>query len=261
MATPPLGQHFLKTPGPARILVKSLDLQPSDVIVEIGPGHGELTRHLAAAPHARIICIERDVRLAAGVVRLFENDPTITVVHGDIREILGETVAGLGVDTWKLAGNIPYYLTSYLVRLMGDLPNPPARAALLMQREVAERISAKKGDFTKLAAFTGAWANTTVEGLVPRTSFSPPPKVDSAILSFIKSDSPVSDRIAYDDVARRAFTQPRKVLLNNLAVDGVSKDELAESLEHVGLGRTARPQDLSVELIEQLSKILKNSTN
>ena len=256
MATPQLGQHFLKTPGPARVLVRALDLQPTDVVVEIGPGHGELTKYLVAAPHAKIVCIERDVVLAASVVRYYETYPNLTVIHGDVREVLAEVVAGLGTDTWKLAGNIPYYLTSYLIRLMGDLPNPPVRAALLMQKEVAERISAKQGEFTKLAAFTGVWAETKIEGLVPRTSFSPPPKVDSAILSFIKKEKLVSNRSAYEEITRRAFTQPRKVLLNNLLTDATTKDSLAEALEKIGLTRTARPQDLSVEKIEKLATLL-----
>ena len=248
----PLGQHFLKIPGPARALVRALDPQAGDTIVEIGPGHGELTRHLAGAPHARIICIERDVRLAAGLVRSFEADPTVTVVHGDVREVLGETVAPFGND-WKLAGNIPYYLTSFLVRIMGDLPHPPSRAALLMQLEVAERISAKPGSFTKLAAFTAAWAGTEVVATVPRTAFSPPPKVESAILSFIRRDDAVEDRARYEAVVRNAFAQPRKVLLNNLLAEGMTKDELAAILEKEGLTRTSRPQDLSREAIERLA--------
>jgi 16S rRNA (adenine1518-N6/adenine1519-N6)-dimethyltransferase len=201
----PLGQHFLSTPGPARALVRALDLQAGDTILEIGPGHGELTRFIAEAPHARIICIERDVRLAAALVHRYENDPTVTIVHGDVREVLTETAAPFGAD-WKLAGNIPYYLTSYLVRLMGDLPHPPTRAALLMQREVAERISAVPGQFTKLAAFAGAWAETAIVAHVPRSSFSPPPKVDSAILSFIRRESPIADRRRRD--TRRTSSPP-----------------------------------------------------
>lgn len=248
----PLGQHFLATPGPARALVRSLDLQPDDVVLEIGPGHGELTRFLAEAPHARLVCIERDVRLAAGLVRRYENDPTVTIVHGDVREVLAEVAAPFGVS-WKLAGNIPYYLTSYLVRLMGELPHPPARAALLMQREVAERISARPGEFTKLAAFAGMWAETAIVAHVPRSAFSPPPKVESAILSFIRRGEPVRDRAAYEAVARRAFAQPRKVLVNNLALEGMDKDALAEVLVSAGLERTARPQDLSVAAIEELA--------
>lgn len=249
----PLGQHFLKNPAPARALVRALELTQDDVIVEVGPGHGELTRHLAQAPHRQIICVERDVRLAAGLVRLFSDDPSITVIHGDIRELLAEIATPLG-DSWKIAGNIPYYLTSYLVRLMGELANPPSRAALLMQREVAERISAVPGSFTKLAAFTKAWADTAVVTQVPRTAFSPPPKVDSAILSFIRN-TPVPDRLAYDAVCRHAFSQPRKVLLNNLAIPGVPKEDLAALLIKEGLSRNSRAQDLSRDAIIRLGAL------
>lgn len=249
----PLGQHFLSTPGPARALVRALDLKEEDVILEIGPGHGELTRFIVEAPHARIICIERDVRLAAALVHRYEGNPKVEIIHGDVREVLAQVAAPFG-DSWKLAGNIPYYLTSYLVRLMGDLPHPPSRAALLMQREVAERISATQGTFTKLAAFAGAWSASSIVAHVPRSSFSPPPKVDSAILSFIRRESPVSNREAYNAVARQAFTQPRKVLLNNLLVGELTKDLIAEVLEKIGLTRTARPQDLSVEAIERLAE-------
>ena len=253
----PLGQHFLKTPGPARALVRSLDLQDADTVVEVGPGHGELTRFLAEAPHESLLCIEKDVVLAASVVRRFEDDGSISVVHGDVRDLLPGVAAQIGDKPWKLAGNIPYYLTSFLVRIVSDLPNPPVRAAFLMQKEVAERISAKPGDFTKLAAFTGTWADTEIVASVPRSAFSPPPKVDSAVLSFIRRDSPVADRTSYDDVARRAFAQPRKVLANNLMTDSFSKDAVYAALESVGLARNARPQDLSVEVIERLAELLR----
>lgn len=248
----PLGQHFLKTPAPARSLVRALEPSADDVIIEVGPGHGELTKHLVAAPHARIICIERDVRLAAGLVRTFEKDPSVTIIHGDIRELLAETAAPYG-PSWKLAGNIPYYLTSFLVRLMGDLPHPPARAALLMQKEVAERISARPGAYTKLAAFTDSWAETAVVVQVPRTAFSPPPKVDSAVLSFIRREAAVPDRAAYESVVRHAFAQPRKVLLNNLLTPDTTKEDLASLLNKEGMERTARPQDLSRDLIVKLA--------
>lgn len=256
---PPLGQHFLKTPGPARALVRALELTDQDVVVEIGPGHGELTRHILAAPHKKIIAIERDVRLAATMVRGMGEDSSLQIVHGDVREVLSETVSELG-DSWKLAGNIPYYLTSYLIRLIGELQNPPARAALLMQKEVAERISAKSGSFTKLAAFAGAWANTEIVAHVPKTAFSPPPKVDSAILSFIRREVPVKNRESYDALTRRAFTQPRKTLLNNLSEETSDKEALLKVVTEAGLSPNARPQDLSVELIEQLAMILDART-
>lgn len=249
----PLGQHFLATPGPARALVRSLSLTEGDTVVEVGPGHGELTRFIAETPIARLICIERDVRLAAALVRRYEADPRVTVVHGDVREVLAETAAPLGPD-WKLAGNIPYYLTSYLVRLMGDLPHPPAQAALLMQLEVAERISAQPGSFTKLAAFAGTWAETSVVARVPKTAFSPPPKVESAILSFIRRKHPVRNRAAYEAVTRAAFTQPRKVLANNLATGDIPKERALAVLAQAGLSAQARPQDLSVAIIETLAQ-------
>lgn len=255
----PLGQHFLKTPGPARALVRALQLGEGDTVVEVGPGHGELTRHILAEPHLRIIAIERDVKLAAGLVHNNkEKNPSLEVVHGDIREVL-ESVADSLEGDWKLAGNIPYYLTSFLVRQMGELANPPRRAALLMQKEVAERIAAGPGSFTKLAAFVGAWATPEIVTLVPKTAFSPPPRVDSAVLSFIRREHPVENRAAYEDLARRAFTQPRKVLANNLTGDGTEKAAVTAALEQVGLPTNARPQDLSVELIAKLAAILTYS--
>lgn len=257
MGRPPLGQHFLTTAAPARALVRALDLRPEDTVIEIGPGHGELTRFLAEAPHARLICIERDVVLAASVVRRFAGDPRVEVVHGDVREILAPTVAALPPGPWKLAGNIPYYLTSYLIRLVGDLPRLPERAALLMQEEVAERVAAAPGRFTKLAAFAGAWATSTIAARVPRTSFSPPPKVDSAVLSFIRRGEPVRDRAAYDAFVRNAFAQPRKVLLNNVATGGIAREAAARIIEEAGLPKTVRPQDLTVELIERLAPLFR----
>lgn len=248
----PLGQHFLKTPGPAKALVASLEPSATDTVIEIGPGHGELTRYILQAPHANVIAVERDVVLAAGVVRRFEEDPSLKVVHADIREALSEVAAGLDAS-WKLAGNIPYYLTSHLIRQIGELKNPPARAALLMQREVAERIAAKPGSFSKLSAFAGAWSTSEIVLGVDRSAFSPPPKVDSAVLLLIRRDSPFQDREAYDAFVRIAFAQPRKMLANNLSVGDIPKQDILQLLEEVGMSAQARPHDLSVELIEKLS--------
>jgi len=248
----PLGQHFLKTAGPARALISSLQLAADETVIEIGPGHGELTRHILEAPHRRVIAIERDVVLAAGVVRRFADDPTLEVVHADIREALSGASAELDAS-WKLAGNIPYYLTSHLIRQVGELELPPARTALLMQKEVAERIAAPQGSFSRLAAFAGAWAQAEIVTQVPRTAFSPPPRVDSAILLLIRRDSPVADRPAYDEVARLAFTQPRKTLANNLA-PLMSKHDSASLMQSLGMREDARPHDLSADLIELIAK-------
>ena len=247
----PLGQHFLKTAAPAKSLVRSLQLTSSDPVIEIGPGHGELTRFLLEAPHERLIAIERDIMLAAGVVRRFADDPSLQVVHADIREALASESRGLAAS-WKLAGNIPYYLTSHLIRQVGALPVPPERAALLMQKEVAERIVAGQGSLTKLGAFTGAWATGEIVTHVARTAFSPPPRVDSAVLLLIRKASPVPDRASYDAFVRLAFAQPRKMLLNNLAA-GMSKEIAAHLITEAGLDHRARPHDLSPDLIERLA--------
>lgn len=185
-----LGQHFLKNKTALEKIAGALELKEGDVVVEIGPGHGELTELLfASAKKITVVAIEKDRNFIASLQEKFTAGSahgTFGVIEGDALKILPQTVEGLARDgavgSYKIVGNIPYYITGKLLRVMSDLKEKPERTVLLVQREVAERICAKPPEMNRLAASVQFWAEPKIIGLVSKENFSPPPKVDSAII-------------------------------------------------------------------------------
>lgn len=244
-----LGQHFLKNPAAAKKIIAALGLKKNDVVVEIGPGHGELTVPLAKACEeagARIVAIEKDKPLTEGLRG--KNMKNVEVVQGDALELL-PTVA---TTHYKLAGNIPYYITGHLLRLVGELEKKPERAIFMVQKEVAERISAAPPKMNRLAASVQFWADAKILFHILRSDFSPPPEVDSAVILLqTKHPGPKSPE-AYYAAVRAAFAQPRKTILNNLAA-AHGKEKALASLAAAGVDPKSRPQNLTIAQIEEIS--------
>jgi 16S rRNA (adenine1518-N6/adenine1519-N6)-dimethyltransferase len=260
-----LGQHFLKNAEVLEKSVSALALADGDRVVEIGPGHGELTAPLALAArgkHCAITCIEKDHALIEGLTMLAakENSAIVTIIEGDALKLLPK------IPATKIVGNIPYYITGKLLRVISELDQKPKRVALLIQKEVAERICAAPPEMNRLAASVQFWANATIIEHVPRKDFSPPPEVDSAVILLENKDfSPTAtldkattiDPALYYRAVRGIFAQPRKTLLNNLsavAKDGTSKTEIIAHLEKIGIDPAARPQDLGIDQIIAIAR-------
>ncbi len=215
-----LGQHFLKSESALKKIAQAC-FGAGDVIVEIGPGHGELTKYLAAGG-ARVIALERDRALADG---LKKNTAcaSVEIITGNALETFSAVVARLKKEkkSYVVAGNIPYYITGHLLRVIGDLEYKPARVVLLIQKEVAQRICASPPRMNLLAATIQIWSLPRVIFSVPRGSFAPPPEVDSAVVVLEAVPLPFSADLLprYFSFVRALFKQPRKTILNNL-VDG-----------------------------------------
>ena len=270
-----LGQHFLKNGVILEKIVDALALADGDCVIEIGPGHGELTAPLVRAArgkHCEIFCIEKDHALIRGL-ELFAagensaNDPYIKIIEGDALKLLSEIVtkkiSGASPSHYKIVGNIPYYITGKLLRTIGELTYKPTRLVLLIQKEVAERICAAPPDMNRLAASIQFWADTEIVAPVPRKDFSPAPDVDSAVIVLkahqTLSAAPLSiDPALYYRAMRAIFSQPRKTLLNNLsaATEKITeKDDIAAQLKKIGIAPDARPQDIGVEQIIAIARI------
>ena len=283
------GQHFLKDERARRNIVAALALSPDDRVIEIGPGHGELTELLATSanlsgtktknppPEApacrtggdppseekpknslRIVAIEKDPELAEALKQKFEGNPRIEVVTGDALKLLPALVKDLGLKPYKLIGNIPYYITGHLLRFLSEFENPPVVAVFMIQEEVAERIVAAPPRMNRLSAATGGWADPKIIFRVPSGSFFPPPEVDSAVIKLVPRPDPLSPeaKIAYFSAVRALFKQPRKTIANNLgeALRGelVKKNEIEKRLGNLALRPQLRPQDLSREDIRKI---------
>ncbi len=249
-----LGQHFLINQEAIEEIVSALDLKEGEAVVEVGPGHGELTKELIKH-QIKLIAIEKDKRLAKELRKKIKDENlNIKIIEGDILKVLPQ----LKIKNYKLVGNIPYYLTGYLLRVISELKNKPNLIVFTIQKEVAERVAARKGEMNLLAASVQVWAEPEIIKILPPTYFSPPPKVKSAIIKLTprKFLGSAQDK-NYFKFIKILFKQPRKTILNNL-VDGLNKDkvELASELMALNISEKDRPQDLDLKTINRLVSCL-----
>jgi 16S rRNA (adenine1518-N6/adenine1519-N6)-dimethyltransferase len=258
-----LGQHFLKDDATIKKIVAAIDVQPGETIIEIGPGHGELTLPLAQAASktkALMIAIEKDTKLIEPLRARLKNLKLahVEVVTGDVLSFLKTTPPDRA--PYKLAGNLPYYLTGHLLRTISKLSIPPVSAVFMVQKEVALRMIAEPPRMNRLAASVQYFADVKLIASVPRQNFSPPPKVDSAVVALrtkvarVREKSPQTAQALYYFAVRTLFAQPRKTILNNLAATISNKAAILDTLRELSLDPAVRPQDLTIENILQIAK-------
>jgi len=260
-----LGQHFLKNKSKIKKIVEVIDLQEDDFIFEVGPGHGELTKEIIQEfenkniKKYKLISIEKDIFLVPNLKDLKGNNHNFEVIADDVRHFfpnLHKNYKKLG-NNFKIVGNIPYYLTGFLLRIISELESSPQKTILLIQKEVAERISAISPNTNLLSASVGYWASSKIITTIPKNDFSPPPKVESAVicLDLLENNKYVS-RISKDKYylfIKKLFKQPRKTISNNLRTKGVNQKEVVSKLEEIGINPSSRPQDLSINEIINIS--------
>lgn len=254
-----LGQHFLINKGVLRKIVDVIDPGPEDVIVEVGAGTGALTA--ALAPKAgRIFAVEKDERL---VPRLRESLPAnVEVVHGDILRtgLRGLLAKAGGPPRLRLVGNIPYAISSPLLFLVLDEAAIVSDCVLLLQKEVAERVTAGPG--TKSYAPLGILLQNEFEARIAFTvapgSFAPPPKVRSALLTLRRRPSPLHEGASeepFRSFLRAAFAERRKMLWKNLA-RRATPDAIEAAFESLAIARTARAEELGPDMLFRLYEAL-----
>lgn len=207
-----LGQHFLTRDSVLERLATAACGDEAERVIEIGPGRGALTRHLL--PHTQELhAIERDLSLVAYLQRKFAQEPKLHIHSGDV---LSTALTQWGAAI--LVGNLPYYITSPIIEKFLSLDARFASAVFLMQREVAERITAQSGTrhFGYLSVAVQIACDVELFLHVPADAFSPPPKVDSAAVRFRRKADPPGDLPNLLKFAGRCFVQKRKTLRNNL---------------------------------------------
>lgn len=246
-----LGQHFLKDKSILKRIVQALDLRGSDVVVEIGPGHGELTEELRNQnPKLKIIAIELDKNLAHFLKNKFSGDKYIEIIEGDVLKILPEPNTRYKIQNteYKLIGNIPYYITGHLLRIIGGLEHKPSKTVLLIQKEVAQKVCALSPHSSLLSLSVQFWADCKIIEIVSKKYFFPSPKVESAVIELAtKKDGDKDGSVAdeYYAFIKKAFKQPRKTLFNNLVSGGHAKEEALKIINKLKLQKNDRPQILS----------------
>lgn len=253
-----LGQHFLTGTWAAAKLVESARIVPADTVVEIGPGKGALTKELLKTG-AHIVAIEKDEALAhflknAHAAELASGQ--LRLIEGDVRDF--DPARDVG-SAYVLAANIPYYITGEILRLFLSAKIPPKRLALLIQKEVAERILARDGKESILSISVKAYGTPAIAAKVARGNFSPPPAVDSAILVVDDISRVRFEGVAEDfffSLVRAGFASKRKKLLGNLG-QLVGREQAAAALDATGISQDARAETLSIDQWFALAKALQ----
>ncbi len=268
MANKLLGQHFLKDRATAQKMIRAIAPARGEAIIEVGAGHGELTLPLAAACErsgSELIAVEKDVRLAEQLEKKLRGAgfAQVRVVAGDALALLGGPEQLIRRQPYKLVGNIPYYLTGRLLRVIGECDRPPERCAFMVQKEVAERLTARPPRTNRLAASVQFWGTPSVVASVAKGHFRPVPKVDSAIIAIAASEEKrfVAANKYYAAV-RLIFAQPRKTVLNNLAAafrGAKAKSDAKCVLKAIGIAPGTRPQNLSGEDIAAIIAALRDA--
>lgn len=263
-----LGQNFLVDPHALQQIVDAGMLTPDDTVIEVGPGLGVLTYELVQ--HAgRVIAIELDKRLAARLQDEFAQTPNLSVIQSDVMRVdLVAALGGRSTPAYKVVANLPYQITSAIIRHFLEATPAPELLVIMVQREVAERIAAQPPQMSVLAHSVQFYAEPEIVARVPATSFIPAPKVDSAVLRLRRRAQPavqVDDVDAFFRTIKAGFLQARKKLSNalpgGLAAMGVKieKDEVLRLLEAVGVDPARRAETLSLEEWARVHNQLRQS--
>ncbi len=254
-----LGQNFLINPHIVDKIISAAELTPDDTVLEVGPGTGNITKKLAEKAR-RVIAVEKDHRLIEQLEKTFKNFPNVEVVEGDILKLKIETFNEnwkLEIGNYKVVANIPYYITSHLLRNI--LENWPQLKLIVLtiQKEVAQRITAKPPHMNLLALSVQYYAEPKIIGFISKNNFRPVPKVDSAIIRLSVKSKAQNTKQTEElfQIVRAGFSEKRKqlaaVLSKKLKLD---KEKVKTALENLGISSTARAENLS---LEQWIKLVK----
>ena len=245
-----LGQNFLVDEGILKKIVEAAELSKNDIVLEVGPGIGNLTVELAKRVK-KVIAVEKDQDLVRILKELLDcwKVRNVRIVEGDIRKI--ENCKLKIENCYKVVANIPYYLTSPLIRKFLEASNAPKEMILMVQKEVAQRICAKPPKMSILAVSVQFYAKPEIISFVSKKSFWPQPKVDSAIIKIkplINADKRLINADLFLKTVKTGFSQPRKQLANNLS-NGLKMDKgkVKNWLLKNNIQPTQRAETLTIE--------------
>lgn len=253
-----LGQNFLTDSDIIEKIFLVAAVRPTDWVLEIGPGTGVLTFRLAEKV-AKVLAIELDHQLVERLQQHFIDSKSVSILEGNILDVnLQELLeaAGFSEHPYKIIANIPYYITAPIIRTLLALKYPPVSLTLMVQEEVADRLSAKPGSMSLLSMMAQYYATVEKKFVVPKEAFDPMPKVSSAVIHIVpqRAYDPEEDRKIFR-LVRAGFSARRKTLVNNLSASlSISKESVEEKLTRLGLRPDIRAQALSVEDWQRLQK-------
>lgn len=250
-----LGQNFLVDISTLRKLVEAAEVDSNSTVLEIGPGLGSLTRELARTAK-QVVAVEIDGHLIPVLKRVLADFSNVNLVQGDILEL--DPANLLQEDGYLVVANIPYYITSAIIRHLLESQRKPARMVLTMQREVAARICAEPGDMSLLALSVQVYGQPHPVLRIPAGAFYPPPNVDSVSLRvdlYPESLVPPQNLPAFFTLIKAGFAQKRKTLRNTLSSGlKLPAQQVAETLIQAGIDPQRRAETLSIPEWEHLTE-------
>jgi 16S rRNA (adenine1518-N6/adenine1519-N6)-dimethyltransferase len=251
-----LGQNFLQDPIALEKIVAAAGIEATDRVLEIGPGLGSLTRYLAASAK-EVVAVELDQHLLPPLKAVLAPYSNVRLVHGDILEL---NTSDLIQEGYIVAANIPYYITSAVIRHLLESKSKPKRIVLTIQKEVAQRICEGPGEMSLLALSVQVYGKPRIAAHVPAGAFHPSPNVDSAVL--VIDIYPVP-RIANElldtffKLTKAGFSQKRKTLRNSLSAGlSISPINAAALLTRAGIDPMRRAETLSIEEWQRLCELM-----
>lgn len=258
-----LGQNFLINEGVFKKIIKTANLSKNDLILEIGPGVGNLTLELAKITK-KVIAIEKDKKMCEILKDVLEswNMKNVKIIEKDILKLDQKPYI---LKPYKIVANLPYYITSPVIRKFLELKKPPELMVLMVQKEVAKRICALPPKMSLLAVSVQFYAKPEIISFVSKNSFWPQPKVDSAIIKIVphrpaphQIRSGEKFRDCFFKIVKAGFSHPRKQLINNLSKElKLDKEKIKNWLLENGVKPSQRAESLSVENWQKLTKNFK----
>lgn len=239
------GQNFLINDKVLKEIIKVADLKSDDIVLEIGPGLGNLTKKLAGKVE-KVVAVEKDEKLIKILKERLAHFKNIEIIRGDILKLTTNNLR-LKPD-YKVVANLPYYITSPVIRKFLESESPPGLMILMVQKEVAQRICAKPPKMTLLSVAVQFYSLPKIVKIVKKDCFWPEPKVDSAIIKLVMgNEQPVTgeDKDLFFKIVKAGFSQPRKQLKNNL--EKISGEKTREILEESKINETCRSGTLRIE--------------
>ncbi|OHB17837.1 MAG: ribosomal RNA small subunit methyltransferase A [Parcubacteria group bacterium RIFCSPLOWO2_01_FULL_40_65] len=247
-----LGQHFLINPRILDKIVAAAEISNNDTVLEIGPGTGNLTEKLSIKA-GKVIAIEKDRRLIESLKEKFKNK-NVEIVESDVLKLKIETL----IENYKIVANIPYYITSNLLRIILEKWPKPKLIVLTIQKEVAQRIISKSPRMNLLALSVQFFAEPKIVGYISKENFRPRPKVDSAIIKLMpKEKLPSENPEKLFKITRAGFSGKRKQLINSLSINlKKEKIEIEKALKKAEINLKSRPEQLELKAWITLEKLL-----
>jgi 16S rRNA (adenine1518-N6/adenine1519-N6)-dimethyltransferase len=251
-----LGQNFLEDPIALEEIVAAAEIQPTDTVLEIGPGLGSLTRYLAASAR-EVVAVELDQHLLPPLKAVLAPYQNVRLVHGDILELSPDDL--IQEQDYVVAANIPYYITSAVIRHLLESKHKPRRIVLTIQKEVAKRICEKPGDMSLMALSVQVYGKPHVAAQIPAVAFFPAPSVDSAVLVIDIYPVPLIPEEylqSFFKLIKAGFSQKRKTLRNSLSAGlAITPARAAELLESADIDPQRRAETLSIEEWHRLAAV------